>query len=250
MTRIASLKKFALAALFSVGGLVTLAHAENGTLQLAVIELFTSQGCSSCPAADRLLQELAKRPDMIAMSFPVTYWDYLGWKDTLASRENSHRQRDYAAMRGDGEVYTPQIVVNGIKRCVGSNLAAIESAVHTTQSVVQKATVPLQVRRDGGRLIIEAGKAPDGSQYTNGKVWVASIIRSADVVIKSGENAGRKITYTNVVRKLTDAGEWKGASTAYAVPLKSAVQEDGDMVVVFLQAERLGPILAAARADR
>ncbi len=138
MTRIAFLKKFAFAALFAAGGFVTAAHGENEAAQPAVIELFTSQGCSSCPAADRLLQELSKRPGVIAMSFPVTYWDYLGWKDTLARQENSRRQRDYAATRGDGEVYTPQIVVNGIKRCVGSNLAAIEAAVHTTQSVMQK----------------------------------------------------------------------------------------------------------------
>ena len=133
MIRISLLKKFALAALFAVGGLATVARAENGVPQLAVIELFTSQGCSSCPAADRLLQELAKRPGVIAMTFPVTYWDYLGWKDTLARPENSHRQRDYAATRGDGEVYTPQAVVNGVKGCVGSNLAAIKSALNTTQ---------------------------------------------------------------------------------------------------------------------
>jgi hypothetical protein len=249
LIRISSLKSGALAVLFAAACLVSAAHAESGAAQLSVIELFTSQGCSSCPAADRLLQDLAKKPGIIAMSFPVTYWDYLGWKDTLARPENSQRQRVYAATRGDGEVYTPQVVVNGLQSCVGSNLAAIEAAVRSTGALLQKAAVPLKAHRDEGRLIIEAGSAPDGSQYTDGKIWVASVTRSANVAIKAGENVGRKITYTNVVRKLTDAGEWKGAPTAYAVPIKSALQEDGDMVVVFLQAEKLGPILAATRVD-
>ena len=89
----------------------------------AVIELFTSQGCSSCPPADALLGEYAKRDDVLALSFPVDYWDYLGWKDTLASHENTERQRAYAAARGDRQVYTPQVVVNGVEHMVGSTRA-------------------------------------------------------------------------------------------------------------------------------
>ncbi len=213
--------------------------------QPSVIELFTSQGCSSCPPADRLLKRLAERPDLIALSFPVTYWDYLGWKDTLARPENAERQRRYAALQG-GEVYTPEAVVNGLKECVGSDLDAIESAIKSTASVIRKEAVPLSVRHEGGKLVIETGAAPAESRHTTGKVWVASVRQSSDVAIGAGENSGRQVTYTNVVLGLTEAGGWQGAPTSYAVPMNS-IQKDGDMLVVFLQAADLGPIIGAAR---
>jgi hypothetical protein len=215
---------------------------------VSVIELFTSQGCSSCPPADRLLQVLAQRPDIIALSFPVAYWDYLGWKDTLASPENAQRQRGYAAAQGDGQVYTPEIIVNGVKACVGSDLDAIESALKSTAVIIRKDAVPLTVKHESGQLVIEAGAAPQGSHIKKGKVWIASVQRSAAVPIKRGENAGRLVTYTNVVRELTAAGEWQGTAASYAVPAGS-LPKGGDMYVVFLQAETLGPIVAAARVE-
>ncbi len=213
--------------------------------QLSVIELFTSQGCSSCPPADRLLKRLAERPDVIALSFPVTYWDYLGWRDTLARPENAERQRRYAAVQGS-EVYTPEAVVNGLKECVGSDSEAIESALKATASVIRKEAVPLSVRHEGGKLVIETGAAPPESRHRTGKVWVASVRHSSDVAIGAGENSGRKVTYTNVVLDLTEAGGWEGAPTSYAVP-SSSIPKDGDMLVVFLQAEPFGPIVGAAR---
>ncbi|HZV20103.1 MAG TPA: DUF1223 domain-containing protein, partial [Hyphomicrobiales bacterium] len=224
------------------------ALAEGQFPKNSVVELFTSQGCSSCPAADRLLQQLAQRPDIIAMSLPVTYWDYLGWRDTLAKQEFTQRQRDYASARGDGEVYTPQVVVNGLKGCVGSDLSAIESAVRSTAHIVDKEAVGLQVRRDGSRLIVDAGSAAPESQHKSGKVFVAAIARAVTVPVGRGENAGRTLTYTNVVRKLVEAGQWQGAPTSYAVSL-DAFPKDRDMLVVFLQADHLGPIVGAARID-
>src|ERR1700704_5314493 len=95
----------------------------------AVIELFTSQGCSSCPAADKLLGELANDPSLVSISVPIDYWDYLGWKDTLADPRNTARQRAYAHVRGDGKVYTPQVVVNGSGHALGSDKSAIEQAI-------------------------------------------------------------------------------------------------------------------------
>ena len=95
----------------------------------AVVELFTSQGCSSCPPADKLLGELTADRSLVAVSVPVDYWDYLGWKDTLADSRNSARQKAYAHARGDGQVYTPQVVVNGILHALGSDKAAIEVAI-------------------------------------------------------------------------------------------------------------------------
>src|SRR5215468_7330153 len=99
----------------------------------AVIELFTSQGCSSCPAADTVLGELSRDPSLVTMSLPVDYWDYLGWKDTLALHGHSDRQRAYAEVRGDREVYTPQVVINGVLHVLGSDKAAIENAIAQTR---------------------------------------------------------------------------------------------------------------------
>ncbi len=220
---------------------------EPGKGQPAVIELFTSQGCSSCPAADKLVGELSARTDVIALSFPVTYWDYLGWKDTFAKPEYSERQRRYAASRGDGEVYTPQAVINGIKGCVGSDRNQIEAAIKATQASLSKTVVVMAAKRDGERFLIEAGVAPEGSPHKSGHVFVAAVKRSTDVSIQRGENAGRTVTYTNVVRSFVDAGAWQGAATAFSIPVKGLTIDPGDTLVVFLQADKLGPIVAAAR---
>ena len=128
-----------------------MAKAETAPDPVSVIELFTSQGCSSCPAADRLLQDLSQRQDLIALSFPVTYWDYLGWKDTLARPEYTERQREYATIQRDGQVYTPEVVVNGSQSCVGSNREAIETALRSTAATLRKEAVPLTVHREAGR---------------------------------------------------------------------------------------------------
>ncbi|MGO9545248.1 MAG: DUF1223 domain-containing protein [Rhodomicrobium sp.] len=250
MTKFAALGVLALAGLLGLEFLSSPARGENAgaPVQMSVIELFTSQGCSSCPPADRLLKKLSERPDVIALTFPVTYWDYLGWKDTLARPENAERQRRYAAIQSDIQVYTPEAVVNGLKGCVGSDLSAIDTALKQTAPIVRRDAVPLTVRMDGGRLIIETGAAPPGSKHKTGKVWVAAVRRSSAVSIHAGENSGNKVTYTNVVRGLTEAGEWEGAPTSYAVPL-SAPPKDGDMFAVFLQMDSLGPIVAAARID-
>ncbi len=245
MTKFSALVLLAIAGIFGMGFKTGFAQGEASPGRFSVIELFTSQGCSSCPPADRLLKQLAQRPDVIALSFPVTYWDYLGWKDTLARPENAERQRRYAAIQG-GEVYTPEAVVNGLKECVGSDQDAIESALKATTSVIRKEAVPVSVRHEGGKLVIETGAAPAESRHRTGKVWVATVRHSSDVSIGAGENRGRKVTYTNVVLSLTEAGGWQGAPTSYAVP-STLMPNDGDMLVVFLQAEPLGPIVGAAR---
>jgi hypothetical protein len=213
----------------------------------SVIELYTSQGCSSCPEADQILEQLSHRPDIIALSFPVSYWDYLGWKDTLARPENTDRQRSYAKALGEGEVYTPQAIINGVKNCVGSNRDEIEAAVEATAPVVGENAVPIFVRRESAKLIVEVGGAPEGSRHRKGKVWVATVRQPLAVPIQRGENAGAVVTYTNVVRKLTAAGDWEGAPAAYALPL-SDIAPDGEALVVFLQAESFGRIVAATRA--
>jgi hypothetical protein len=248
VTRFSSIGFLALAWFLSTGQAPASAREQEMAWgNASVIELYTSQGCSSCPEADQLLEQLSHRPDIIALSFPVSYWDYLGWKDTLARPENTERQRSYAKTIGDGEVYTPQAIVNGVRNCVGSNRDEIEAAVEATAPVVGENAVPIFVRRESGKLIVEVGGAPEGSRHRKGKVWVATLRPPLAVPIKRGENAGNVVTYTNVVRKLTEAGDWEGAPVSYALPLNS-IAADGDSLVVFLQAERFGRIVAATRA--
>src|SRR6201990_1913403 len=111
----------------------------------AVVELFTSQGCSSCPPADKLMGELSKDPSIIALSMPIDYWDYLGWKDTLADSRFSARQKAYSHMRGDREVYTPQAIINGAERVVGSDRSSIENAIDVTEKLDGVMSVPVSM---------------------------------------------------------------------------------------------------------
>ena len=244
MTRLSAVGVLAQAVVFTCLG-PSLALEETSPAKVSVIELFTSQGCSSCPAADRLLRQFAERPGVIALSFPVTYWDYLGWKDTLARPENAERQRRYDAIKG-GEVYTPEAIVNGLRHCIGSDLDAIEYALKATDPVIRNEAVWLSLRREGEAVVIETGAAGNKAQFKTGKVWVAAVRHSAEVAIKAGENSGRKMTYTNVVLGLAEAGAWEGAPTSYAVRL-SAIPKGWEMLVAFLQAEPLGPIIGAVQ---
>ena len=127
-----------------------------------VLELFTSQGCDTCPPADQVLAEFAERPDVIAITLPVDIWDYLGWKDTLATDKNSERQKAYAKARGDGAIYTPQVVVNGMIGVNGSDPAAIEEAIKTTDEALKGGRVPIRFWHERNSIKIEAGDAPPG----------------------------------------------------------------------------------------
>src|SRR6267378_609074 len=134
------------------------AHAEPR----AVVELFTSQGCSSCPPADQIIGELAKDPSLIALSMPIDYWDYLGWKDTLADARFSARQKAYSKMRGDREVYTPQVVVNGSAHVIGSNRAGIESAIADTKKADGVMSVPVTMTLSGKEINVSVAASSRG----------------------------------------------------------------------------------------
>lgn len=213
---------------------------------VTVLELFTSQGCSSCPPADKLLKKFRKRKDIIALTFNVDYWDYLGWKDTLASPKYTARQRDYARARGDGQVYTPQTVINGVRHAVGSREADIERAISRSRSAAKKIRVPLKMWTEGGTLVIEAGAAPAGARYKPATIWMALVKKSETVSIKRGENSGEKITYYNVVRELTPVGQWNGKAVTIKLPQHHLMARGSDGCTVFIQQDRAGPILAAA----
>lgn len=234
------------ACLLVLGAVTVHANEQRPT----VIELFTSQGCSSCPPADRLLNKLAERKDVIALTLAVSYWDYLGWKDTLASPEHNERQRRYAKLADRSGVYTPQVIVNGLEHCVGSNLAAIEEAITKTAPTLAAARVSLSAERRSGRLAIAAGDAPEGSAVRGARVLVMAAEREVSVAIQRGENAGERVTYSNVVRKITDAGRWTGQAATFDLPLDKVRGDNTDLLFVLLQDDKTGAIIAATQIER
>jgi hypothetical protein len=220
------------------------AHAEPR----AVVELFTSQGCSSCPPADKIVGELAKDPSVIALSMPIDYWDYLGWKDTLADARFTARQKAYSHMRGDREVYTPQAVVNGSLHVVGSDRAGIEGAIDDTRKAKGVMSVPVTMALNGKHINVSvaAGKSPSTSR---GEVWICSVSKAVPIAIGRGENRGREITYYNVVRNLLKVGDWNGTADSWTIPLENIAREGVDAAVVYVQdgnREKPGPMLGAA----
>ena len=210
----------------------------------AVVELFTSQGCSSCPPADAYLSELARRPEIVALTLPVDYWDYLGWKDTLAHSAFTARQRAYAGARGDRQVYTPQAVVNGSELCVGSNRAKMEHLI-AVRGELPVAVAALEI---GGQVAIDVGP---GAPVEDAAVWLLPVARVRTVPIGRGENRGLTATYANVVRGLKRVGTWTGQPVRYEVPIAAAKEGEADGYVVLLQAVGHGgpgPILGAAKS--
>jgi hypothetical protein len=215
----------------------------------AVVELFTSQGCSSCPPADKILGELAKDPSIIAMSMPIDYWDYLGWKDTLADARFSARQKAYSRMRGDREVYTPQVVVNGEMHVIGSDRSGIENAIGLTRKNEGVMSVPVTMTQAGKELNVSVAPSAKGPPAMHGEVWICSISKAVPISISRGENSGRELTYYNVVRNLLKVGDWNGSSGSWTVPLESVAREGVDGAVAYVQdgtRDKPGPMLGAA----
>jgi hypothetical protein len=229
----------------AIVAIVRPAHADPR----AVVELFTSQGCSSCPPADKLLGELAKDPSVIALSMPIDYWDYLGWKDTLADARFSARQKAYSRMRGDREVYTPQVVVNGSVHVIGSDRAGIESAIGHTRKADGVMSVPVTMTQAGKQINVSVAASGKGPAAMHGEVWICSISKAVSISIGRGENSGREITYHNVVRNLLKVGDWDGSPGSWNVPLENISREGVDAAVVYVQdgsRDRPGPMLGAA----
>jgi hypothetical protein len=189
----------------------------------AVIELFTSQGCSSCPAADKLLGELSRDPSLVTMSLAVDYWDYLGWKDTMALHGHSDRQRAYAEARGDREVYTPQVVVNGVVHVLGSDKAAIEKAIAQTRRNPAVLALPLSMAVADGKVTVNV---PAAQGAFSGEVWLCPVTSKVSVEIGRGENRDHTLTYHNVVRRWVKLGDWSGKAETFSVPLAELPKGD------------------------
>jgi hypothetical protein len=250
MMAFAARRRFILLAASALACAPLLATGARAEMPHGVIELFTSQGCSSCPPADRLMAELAEEPGYIVLSLPVDYWDYLGWKDTLALGVFSKRQKAYAASRGDGMVYTPQAVVNGQVHALGSDRAAIMAADRETRIRAGAVEVGLKIAEADGVMRVTLPTMPSARPAT---VWVLPVSRATTVAIARGENKGRNVTYANVARDLIRVGEWTGEATTLDVPLERVRRADCDSYVVLLQqgdGKRPGAIIGAARSDK
>lgn len=225
----------------------------SGKQPKALLELFTSQGCSSCPPADALVIELSKNPDLIALTLPVTYWDYLGWKDTLGKDSFAKRQKFYAKARGDGQVYTPQVVVNGTGHLVGSDKDEIQKTIRQ----LAPAGFPVQIglKEANGNLEIQLTPSSAAAERSAG-VWVLPMTRLATVPVTRGENQGKTLSYANVVRGMVRVGDWNGKETTITAPLSATQAPEADSYVVVVQTDQPGkygmmpgPILGAARAQ-
>jgi hypothetical protein len=210
-------------------------QAAAPTRELVVVELFQSQGCSSCPPANADLNAIADRGDVLALSFAVTYWDRLGWKDTFGSPRFTARQQDYARA-GRGEVATPEFIVNGTEAIVGSNPRALRTAIARAGAAPGAPSVSL----DGASVRI--GSAASRSPAT---VWLVRYDpRSRDVPIRAGENGGRTLPHRNIVRELTNLGNWVGSTAAFPI---AAPRERGLATAVLIQRGIGGPIITARK---
>lgn len=204
-----------------------------------VVELFTSQGCSACPPADAFLAGLADTDGVIPLALHVDYWDYIGWTDRFADPVHTTRQRGYARSGGWRQVYTPQVVVNGTSVAVGSRADAVRAAM--ADEAGKPARVVLRLSRDADKLKITT--RPTAGPVGPMDIHVVRYDAAVPVSITRGENAGRDIVYTHVVREWDVAGRWDGSGThSTVVPLSGA-----QSVAVLVQAPDYGPILAAAR---
>jgi len=208
----------------------------------AVVELFTSQGCASCPPADALLTSLAEREDVVALAYHVDYWDYIGWEDTFGDQSFSDRQRAYAKSWGSSRIYTPQMVINGAKGVVGSR----RDEVH---GVIASAALPLamEIARDGDMLRIDV---PPNTSLSDAGIWLVTYIDRADVAIDKGENAGKTMVYTQVVTGRQVLGMWEARAGAHLkLPLGNLLGNGNTGLAVVVQQERNGlpgTILGAA----
>jgi hypothetical protein len=231
----------AVAVCVAAAGLAPAMAGETGRpARLVVAELFTSEGCSSCPPADAVLSELARtRPDVLPLAFHITYWDRLGWPDPFAFEGATERQRGYAAVLGLDSIYTPQLVVDGTRDVVGSDRGAVLRALVGARAAAA-APVDLRLTRaaDGIAVAIGAGQ-PDG----RATLLLAGYDSAHRTVVAHGENAGRTLTESNIVRALVRAGDWRGAP----LTLRAAAPA-GEHVAAILQAPD-GHILATAVLD-
>ncbi len=206
-----------------------------------VVELFTSQGCSSCPPADKLLGEIANRDDIVALALHVDYWDYIGWKDDFADPSHTDRQRRYSRAAGLRTIFTPQLVIGGEDHVIGYKPMKLAEVINRHLSAPKPMT--LDVTRSGDQLSIVA--TPRGTLTGEYVVQIIRYVPEETVKIRRGENAGRTLTYHNVVTSISQVGSWNG-SGAYSA---SGNVEGSDNIAVVVQGVGSGRVVAAAKVN-
>jgi len=225
-------------ALLTAGALLA-APAWAKSAEPVVVELFTSQGCSGCPQANELVMKLADDPEVIVLTWPVDYWDYLGWKDTFARPEFSKRQQAYKAAFKLRDVYTPQLVLDGERQMAGVKAEDVQAAVQ--QQAAERVYPPDMMFMGGDRVAVGSGKVPKGGA----QVWLVRYDPDVrEVAVKKGENKGQTVRQANTVRELVRLGDWRGKPRVFRLP-KTV---DGSLkTVVLVQSARTGRIVAAER---
>jgi len=246
---ISLMKKFSLQSVFALSALgmtliaaPTLVLAQSAHQPSSVVELYTSQGCSSCPPADKILGELVQDKDILGLTFSVTYWDYIGWKDTFGNKDNDNRQVYYKQEFGSRYVYTPQMVVGGKEHKVGSDRSGIKSLIADNAGHAQQLALSWAFNDD----MLEV-QLPEGDGEAT--IWLVDIDRSNDVSIGRGENTGQKITYHNVVRKLRSLGNWDGSAQKIVLDLAEMREMGRDGCALIIQQGGHGPIIAALNVE-
>lgn len=225
-----------------LGGFGFAATADEAATSKApvVVELFTSQGCNSCPPADAFLGELAQRSDLLALAFHVDYWNYIGWEDPFSSPEATQRQRDYAQSLGLSSVYTPQMVIDGNFDAVGSDRTKVNRAIAAAS---QHGKIAIAIAADpagGWRATIPAAEIDQPAT-----VWLARYDRQHVTPVKRGENAGATLTDYNIVREFRRIGQWDGAKLDLPLDIETTDLADRGFAII-VQAGVAGPVLGAA----
>lgn len=207
-----------------------------------VVELFTSQGCSSCLKADGLMGEVADRPGILVLTYAVDYWDYLGWRDTFAKEDYSTRQRAYMKRMSGREVYTPQIVVNGTAETAAIHADKVDQLITTARRAKGLPSPQIRQRSDT-RISVGSGRFPKGGA----EVWLVRYDPSDQAVeIKRGENRGKTMVYHNVVRDLVRLGSWTGKARSYTLPTPETDSAgEGLESVILVQGARGGRMLGS-----
>lgn len=246
-TTSASLKHLRAGCLAALGALLFWQGAMAGETkpQPILVELYTSQGCSSCPPADVILGQVKARDDVVALSFNVDYWDYIGWRDTLAKRENTLRQQAYEKVLASHRVYTPQMVIDGVQDAVGNQRKDVFDAIVRRLSDVAGKRTAITLAQNGDTVEVRIGALAGVKQPAT--VWLAHTLSARTVNIAKGENGGKVVTYHNVVRDFSAVGKWSGEAMTLELPARGAPGENTDGVAVWVQTGNPGPVLGAAQ---
>lgn len=235
--------RIAALAFLLLAGRAALAEGSVALAPAVAVELFTSEGCASCPPADAYLGELARRPGILALSYHVDYWDYIGWRDRFADPAFTARQQAYVAALGGRVVYTPQLVIGGAMDEVGADRAGVERALRIAAKRSLSGPLLLAREADGSFAL----RLPETRLDVRASLWLVTFARRGESMIAAGENRGRRLVSHNVVRSLRRLGFWNGAAETLPLALTAAERAGGgEACAIIANAADLGPVVTAA----